>query len=86
MPANVWPQEHALRELASPIDIWKYPVNVESIDLLTSVFYPKEINERTDPCMFTEQIHLELMQRCSKRPAVSGIDQTTDEVKSRTTL
>lgn len=61
-------------------------MDVESIDLLMSVLYPKEINECTDPCMFTEQIHLELMQLCSKRPAVSGIDQTSDEVKSRTTL
>ncbi len=86
MPANGWPLERALRELASPIDIWKYPVDVESVDLLMSVFYPKGINERTDPCMFTEQIHLKLMQLCSKRPAVGGIDQTTDEVKSRTSL
>ncbi len=41
MPANGWPLERALRELGSPIDIWKYPVDVESIDLLMSVFYPK---------------------------------------------
>jgi len=61
-------------------------VDVESIDLLTSVIYPKGINRHADPCMFTELIHLELMQLSSKRPSVSGIDQTTDDVKSRTTL
>lgn len=81
MSADDWTLERTLRELASPIDIWKYPVDVESIDLLTSVIYPKGINKHTDPCMFTELIHLELMQLFWKRPAVWGIDQMTDDVQ-----
>lgn len=62
MPANGWTLERALRELTGPIDIWKYPVNVDSIDLLMSVFYPEGINERTDPSEFTELINPKLTE------------------------
>lgn len=77
--AELW--SSALRELTSPIDIWKYPVDAEDIDLLMGVSYPKGINECADPCMFTELIHLELMQLSVKTGSLRSVDQATDEVK-----
>lgn len=70
MPSNGWTLERALRELTGPIDIWKDPVDVDSIDLLMSVFYPEGINERTDPSELSQLINPKLTELRRKKAAV----------------